>query len=138
MDEEDQDQRTYYAPVICNHCPPPHIRGWAADSGANVWGSDLSSPPQCQACDILCKYTCVEFTTIKSRAMTLSRFQQCRAFSRALMDEKLLSPLFPIGGGGGGQAQWLQMTGALIFNCSIIFWLYHKIGYKCVSSNFAG
>ena len=41
--------------------------------------------------------------------MTLSRSPQCRAFSRALMDEKSLSPLFPIGGGG----QWLQMTGAL-------------------------
>ena len=36
----------YYAPVICNHCPPPpHLRGWAGDSGANVWGSDLSSSP---------------------------------------------------------------------------------------------
>ena len=47
--------------------------------------------------------------------MTLSRSPQCRAFSRALMDEKSLSPLFPIGmcvcvGGGGGQ--WLQKTGA--------------------------
>ena len=49
--------------------------------------------------------------------MTLSRSIQCRAFSRALMDEKSLSPLFPVasgGGGGGGRAgQWLQMTGAL-------------------------
>ena len=27
------------------------------------------------------------------------------------MDEKSLSPLFPVGEGGGGQ--WLQMTGAL-------------------------
>ena len=33
-----------------------------------------------------------------------------RAFSRADMDEKLLSPLFPISGGGGGGGQWLQMT----------------------------
>ena len=31
------------------------------------------------------------------------------AFSRAVMDEKLLSQLFPIGGG-----QWLQMTCALL------------------------
>ena len=40
--------------------------------------------------------------------MTFSRFPQYRAFSRAVMDEKSLSPLFPVGGGG----QWLQMTGA--------------------------
>ena len=44
--------------------------------------------------------------------MTLSRSPQCRAFSRALMDENSLSPLFPVGGVGGG-GQWLQMTGAL-------------------------
>ena len=31
--------------------------------------------------------------------MTLSRSPQCRAFSKALMDEKSLSPLFPLGGG---------------------------------------
>ena len=39
----------------------------------------------------------MEFTLIKSRAMPLSRSLQCRAFSRAVMDEKLLSPLFPVG-----------------------------------------
>ena len=33
--------------------------------------------------------------------MILSRSPQCRAFSRAVMDEKSLSPLFPVGGGGG-------------------------------------
>ena len=55
----------------------------------------------------------MEFPLIKSRAMPLSRSPQCRAFSRAAMDEKLLSPLFPVGGGGGrGGGQWLQMTGA--------------------------
>ena len=53
----------------------------------------------------------MEFTLRKSRAMTLSRSPQCRAFSRAVMDEKSLSPLFPVGG-GGGRVQWLQMTGA--------------------------
>ena len=47
--------------------------------------------------------------------MTLSWSSQCRAFSRAVMDEKSLSPLFPVGGGGGGGGgQWLQMTGAYI------------------------
>ena len=34
--------------------------------------------------------------------MILSRSPQCRAFSRALMDEKSLSPLFPVGAGEGG------------------------------------
>ena len=44
--------------------------------------------------------------------MTFSGSPQCRAFSRAVMDEneKSLSLLFPVGGGRGGQ--WLQMTGA--------------------------
>ena len=52
---------------------------------------------------ILRKYTPMDFTLLKSRAMTLSRSPQCRAFSRAVMDEK--SPLFPVGvwvGGAGG------------------------------------
>ena len=33
------------------------------------------------------------------------------AFSRAVMDEMSLPPLFPVGGsvGGGGSGQWLQM-----------------------------
>ena len=32
--------------------------------------------------------------------MTLSRSPKCRAFSRAVMDEKSLSPLLPVGGPG--------------------------------------
>ena len=44
--------------------------------------------------------------------MTLSRSPQYRAFSRAVMDEKSLSPLFPVGGGDRGGGQWLQVTGA--------------------------
>ena len=52
--------------------------------------------------------------------MTLSRSPQCRAFSMVLMDEKLSSPLFPLGGGEGGRGgQWLQMTGTLRTNVSI-------------------
>ena len=43
----------------------------------------------------------MEFTLIKNRAMTHSRSSQYRAFSRAVMDEKSLSPLFPLGWGGG-------------------------------------
>ena len=46
-------------------------------------------------------------TVIKSRAMTLSRSPQCRALSRALMDEKSLPPLFPVGGGGDSGYKWL-------------------------------
>ena len=64
-------------------------------------------PPQCTVSVglvILRKYTPVEFTIIKSRAMTISRSPQCRAFSRAVTDEKSLSPLFPVGGDSGGGA----------------------------------
>ena len=45
--------------------------------------------------------------------MTLSRSRQCRAFSRAVMGEKMLIvPAIPCRwGGGGGGGQWLQMTG---------------------------
>ena len=78
-------------------------------------GNDLLSSPavpgKCRAC-VLRIYTPVKFTLIKSRAMTLSRSPLCRAFSRAVMDERSLSPLFSIGGGGVGWGQWLQMTGA--------------------------
>ena len=58
------------------------------NSGANVWGSVL--PPQCRVSAglmILRKYTPMESTIIKSRAMTLSRSPQYRAFSRAVMDK---------------------------------------------------
>ena len=56
---------------------------------------------KCQACDILCKYTPMEFTIKKSRAMTLQQVPAvCRAFGRAVMGEKSLSPLFPVGGQG--------------------------------------
>ena len=48
---------------------------------------------------MLRKYTPVEFTFIKNRAMTISRSPQCWASSRALMDEKS-SPLFPVGSWG--------------------------------------
>ena len=34
--------------------------------------------------------------------MTRSRSPQSRTFSRAVMDEKSLSPLFPVGGEGEG------------------------------------
>ena len=57
-------------------------------------------PGKCRASDITQIYP-GEFTIIKSWAMTLSRSPQCRAFSRVLMDKKSLTPLFPVGGGGG-------------------------------------
>ena len=68
----------------------------------------------CRACDMHIYsqgiYCC---KVIKSRAMSPSRSPQCRALSRALMDEMSSSPLFPVGVGG----QWLQMTGALDIQC---------------------
>ena len=51
-------------------------------------------------CDITQVYP-VEFTIIKRKAMTLSRSPQCRAFRKAVMDEKTLSPLFSVGGRSG-------------------------------------
>ena len=44
--------------------------------------------------------------------MTLSKSPYGMAFSRAVMDEKSLPPLFPVDGArgvGGGRGQWLQM-----------------------------
>ena len=74
------------------------------DSGANVWSSDLLSPPavpgKCQACAIAQIYP-VEITIIKSGAMSVRRSPQCRDFSRAVIYEKPLSPLFLVGGGSG-------------------------------------
>ena len=71
------------------------------NSGANVWGSDILSSPavpgKCQACAIAQIYP-VEITIIKSGAMIVRRSPQCRTFSRALIYEKSLSPLFPVGG----------------------------------------
>ena len=67
-------------------------------------------PPQCRVSAglvILRKYTPVEFSIIKSRAMTLSRFPQCKAFSRAVKDENFPHRC-------GGREQWLQMTAALV------------------------
>ena len=89
------------APVICIPCHTTY--------GDNVRGNDLLSSPavpgKCRAC-VLRKYTPMKFTLIKSRAMTLSRSLQSRAFSRAVMDEKLLSPLFPVGGGAVVTNDW--------------------------------
>ena len=71
-------------------------------------GIDLLSHPalpgKCGACDITIIYP-VEFTNIKSRAMTFSRSPECMAFSRAVMDKKSLSLPFPI-------VVIIQMTGA--------------------------
>ena len=84
-----------------------HLREWAGESGANVRGNNLLSSPavtgKCWACDIAQIYP-MKF--IKSRAVTLSRSPQCRAFSRAVMDEKPLSPLFPVGGGAVVTNDW--------------------------------
>ena len=63
--------------------------------------------PQCRVSAglvILRRYNPMEFTIIKSGAMAPSRSPQCRDFSRAVMDKKSLYPLFPVGGGGGGDS----------------------------------
>ena len=84
---------------------PPHLRGWVGESGLMCGTVTFWVPPQYRVSArlaILRRYTPVEFTVIKNWAMTLSRSPLCRAFSRAVMDEKSSSPLFHIGGGGGG------------------------------------
>ena len=50
---------------------------------------------------LLHKYPPVEITIIKSGAMIVRRSPQCRAFSRAVIYEKSLFPLFPVDGGSG-------------------------------------
>ena len=52
--------------------------------------------------------------------MTLSRSPQCRAFSKALMDERLLSPLFTAGVGvgvGGGEGELWGCSGYIYDWC---------------------
>ena len=55
---------------------------------------------KCQACAVAQIYP-VEITIIKSGVMSVRRSSQCRDFSKAVIYEKLLSPLFLIGGGSG-------------------------------------
>ena len=94
--------------VIPAPLPPPPTYGDGQGVARLMCGAmTFWIPPQYRVnagLVILRKYTPVKFTLIKSRTMTLSRSLQCRAFSRAVMDEKSLSPLFPVGGGGGGGA----------------------------------
>ena len=81
-----------------------------SDCSCSDFFSSLVVLGKCRASDIM-QYIPMEFTIIRSRAMTLSRCPQCRALSRAVMDEKSLSPLFPIGGEGGGKE-----AGAVVIN----------------------
>ena len=73
----------------------PHLQGWA---GLMCRAVTFLVPPQCRinaGLVTLRKYTPIQFTIIKSRNNTHSRSPQCRAFSRAVMDEKS-SSLFPV------------------------------------------
>ena len=64
---------------------------------------------KCRASDIT-QITPLEFTIIKSRVMNLSKPPQCMIFSRTVMDEKSLSPLFFVVRARGGGGARLQMT----------------------------
>ena len=85
---------------------------------------------------ILCKYTPVKFTLIKSRAMSLSRSLQCRAFSRAVMDEKSLSPLFPVDGEAVVTNDWCIIV-IVILPCinvtSRIYYRSHRLTKTCLN-----
>ena len=118
--------------------PPPTYGDGQGIGGLMCRAVTFWVAPQCRVSAglvMLRKYTPVEFTFIKSTAMTIRKSPQCWAFSRALMDETSLSPLFLVGGGGGGE-QWLQMTGALFwfklhcdcFNYKIIYNNNNTIG----------
>ena len=106
------------APVIWSFVTiaPPPPTGMGGDSRANVRGNDILSSPAVPGMPGLCykytpveitgvylcyKYTPVEITIIKSGAMIVRTSPQCRAFNRAVIYEKSLSPLFPVGGGSG-------------------------------------
>ena len=89
-----------YAPVSCNPCTPTYGDGQGI-AGLMCGAVTFWVPQQWRVSAglvTLRKYIPMEFTIMKSKAMTLSRSPQCRAFSRAVMDEKSLSRLFPIGG----------------------------------------
>ena len=55
---------------------------------------------KCQACAIAQLYPVV-ITIIKSGAMSVKQSPQCRDFTRVVICEKPLSPLFLVGGGSG-------------------------------------
>ena len=99
MDEKKSLCRNY-APVSCNPCQPIYENGLGIVGlmcGAVIF---CVSPRRRVSAGLvtLHKYTPMEFTIIKNRAMTRSGSPQCRAFSRAVMDEKSSPPLFPVGG----------------------------------------
>ena len=81
-----------------------HLRGWAGIAGLMCKAVTFCVHPQCRGSArlvLLHKYIPVEITIIKSGAMIVRRSPQCRAFNRAVIYEKSLSPLFPVGGGNG-------------------------------------
>ena len=122
------------APVICKHW------GRVGNSGANLWGNNLSIIPavrenarvitSCQNSWLECwlekyikEYSMYDWMELgprgrgtKSRTITISLSPQCRDYNWALRNKKFLSPLFRIGVCGGGgvvvEMQWLKMTGA--------------------------
>ena len=63
--------------------------------------SDLFNSPvvldKCRACDITQKYPRGIYY-YKEQGYDSQQVPKCRAFSRAVMDEKSLSSLFPVGG----------------------------------------
>ena len=68
----------------------------------------------------------MEFTILKSRAMTLSRSPQCRALSRLVIDEKSLSPLFPVNDWCAYQTDKFHNSVKTLCKCSVYFALQSK------------
>ena len=87
----------FNAPVICNHCvPPPPF----------LLLSSPAVPGKCQTCDTVQIYPSGIYYSKKQVCQDSQQVQLCRASSRALMDAKSLSPLFPVVGAAVVTNDW--------------------------------
>ena len=89
-----------YAPVICNHCPPPTPRG---NSGDNDFSS-ITALLKALYCGDLLREIALFFIRVNSSGVYLYNItspaltQYCRSLACTLVR---LSPAHPVGGGGG-------------------------------------
>ena len=99
---------------------PAPPTGMAGDSGANVQGSDLLSSPavpgKCRASDIMQIYPrgIYYYKEHGYDSRQLPAVQGFYHFTRAVMDEKSLSVLFPVGvcvRGWGGEGGGMRSSG---------------------------
>ena len=99
-----------YAPVLCNHCPPRHLRGIAGTTtfhpNSPAKSPVLRGPAESHSPALYkSKFLGVYLRNITSPALT----RYCGGTQKVIAPH--ISPAIPVDGGGGGQG--LQMTGAL-------------------------